>query len=103
MARIVVTLRRFEKRRLLKWAAKQRDPGVRLRVRIVLLYAEDFGCDRIAHALNVAVPSENSTRSDDDTESRTYRGRRATSRHEAMTKSSRAPLARSEGVQAART
>lgn len=54
MARIVVTLRRFEKRRLLKWAAKQRDPGVRLRVRIVLLYAEGFGCDRIAHALKVA-------------------------------------------------
>lgn len=61
MARIVVTLRRFERRRLLKWAAKERDPGVRLRVRIVVLYAEGLGCDRIAEMLKIAATTATRT------------------------------------------
>jgi len=54
MSKLVIELRRPERRRLEKAGRKTRDARFRLRCQIILNYARGLGCDRVARVLSCA-------------------------------------------------
>jgi transposase len=55
--RIIVVLRRHQRRRLKKWLRRTRDAQLSRRIQVVLLYGRGLGCDQVSRALGVSAPT----------------------------------------------
>lgn len=61
MSRIIVKLKRPERRKIQRFSRKTKDPQARIRALIVLRYSENMGCQRISQVLDCAPSTAVST------------------------------------------